>query len=66
MTLLSRHDFSERDVGSLVQFTSYIGLNWDLSSRFRIGYRFQHMSNAGLGSPNPGLNLQVLAASYRF
>lgn len=65
-TLLSRADFMDKDFGTVFQFTSYIGLNWDLNSRFRIGYRFQHMSNAGLSGSNPGLNLHVIAASFRF
>src|SRR2546428_1452519 len=40
-TLLSRHEVGSRDFGSLVQFTSHAGLNWDLGQHFRLGYRFQ-------------------------
>jgi lipid A 3-O-deacylase len=65
-TLLSRHEFATKDFGAYFQFTSHVGLNWDLSSRFRVGYRFQHMSNAGIAEPNPGLNLHMVGVSYLF
>jgi hypothetical protein len=65
-TVLSRHEFESKDFGSLYQFTSHAGLNWDLGERFRVGYRFQHMSNAGFASPNPGLNMHLFTVSYRF
>jgi hypothetical protein len=65
-TLLSRHHFGNRDFGGLFQFTTHIGLNWELLPHFQIGYRYQHMSNAGLFTPNPGLNLHMLGLSYQF
>ena len=65
-TVLSRHDFQTKDLGSLFQLTAYIELNGELSSRVRVGYRFQHISNGGLGWTNPGLNLHILAFSYKF
>jgi hypothetical protein len=48
------------------QFTSHLGVNWDFAPHWRVGYRFQHMSNAGLATPNPGLNLHIFSVSYRF
>ena len=65
-TLLSQHQFQTKDLGSYFQFTSYAGLNWDVSAHFRVLYRFQHMSNAGLASPNPGLNMHMFGMSYIF
>ncbi len=65
-TLLSQHEFQSKDLGSYFQFTSHAGLNWDFSHHFRLAYRFQHMSNAGLATPNPGLNLHMLGVSYFF
>jgi hypothetical protein len=65
-TLISRNEFETRDFGDAVQFTSHIGLYWDIAKHWRLGYRFQHMSNAGISQNNPGLNLHVLALSYRF
>jgi hypothetical protein len=65
-TLLGRERFGSLDFGSLFQFTSHAGLNFEITRRVRLGYRFQHMSNGHLSNTNPGLNLHVLAASWRF
>jgi hypothetical protein len=66
LTLISRWEFETKNFGEPVQFTSYMGLGCDLAKDWRFGYRFQHMSNAGISQSNPGLNLHVLAFSYRF
>ena len=65
-TFLSTHEFGTKDFGALLQFTSQVGLDLDLGRHFRFSYRFQHMSNGGFSSPNPGLNLNVVGLSYRF
>jgi len=63
---ISRYRFSSTDLGTRAQFTSHFGLNWDVTPHWRLGYRFQHMSNAGLKEPNPGFNLHVLSVGYLF
>jgi len=55
-----------KDFGDPIQFTTYAGIYWDFAAHFRAGYRFQHMSNAGIASPNPGLNMNVFSLSYLF
>lgn len=65
-TLLSRQVYGDKDFGIPFQFTSYAGLNLKLGSSFDVGYRFQHMSNAGLGSHNSGLSLNMFSVGYRF
>jgi len=65
-TVLSRREIGHTDFGCQFQFTSHAGLNWDIGSHFRLGYRLQHMSDAGLTDHNPGLNLHMFSASYRF
>lgn len=65
-TLLSEFDFPDKDFGGILQFTSYVGLNVELPAHLRLSYRFQHMSNGGLNGHNPGLNLHMVALSYRF
>jgi hypothetical protein len=65
-TILSRHRFDRKDLGCAFQFTSHIGLQAKLGQRVGLGYRFQHTSNAGLGNPNPGLNMHVLSLCCRF
>jgi hypothetical protein len=53
-------------LGTDIQFTSHVGLNWDFAAHWRLGYRFQHMSNADLSRDNPGLNMHLFALSYVF
>jgi lipid A 3-O-deacylase len=65
-TLLSRSDLGAKDFGTCVQFTSHLGVNWDLNRHLRFGGRIQHMSNAHLSNRNPGLNLFALGVSYVF
>ena len=65
-TLLSRYRFETQDLGFPFQFSNHIGLNWDMGWHLRLSYRFQHMSNSGLGVPNLGLNLHMVGLSYRF
>jgi hypothetical protein len=65
-TVLSRSDFTERDFGIPFQFTSSAGVRLDVSRRFSLGYQCQHMSNAGLSSRNPGLNMHMFGACLRF
>jgi len=65
-TALTRHTFGGLDLGINFQFTSYAGMNWDLTRHFGCGYRFEHMSNASLSSRNPGLNSHTFTLYYRF
>jgi hypothetical protein len=65
-TFLSRSDFGLKDFGTDIQFTTHLGVNWDFAAHWRIGYRFQHMSNANLANNNPGLNTHLFALSYVF
>jgi hypothetical protein len=65
-TLISRHDFGSAQLGGPYQFTTHVGLTWDVARHWRLGYRFQHMSNAGIYLHNPGLNIQAFSLGYVF
>lgn len=65
-TYLSRYHFSNKNLGFPLEFTSRLGVNLDFATHFRVGYRFQHMSNGGLSGDNPGLNMHIVAMSYVF
>jgi hypothetical protein len=65
-TVLSRYKFNEKDIGGRFEFTDHVGLDWHLTKCFTVGWQYQHMSNAGIYKHNPGLNLQMLSASYGF
>jgi len=65
-TYITHQDFEDKKFGIPLQFTSHIGLNVDVWSHLRVGYRYQHMSNAGFSKYNPGLNLHMFGVSYVF
>ncbi len=65
-TILTRHKFGSFDMGSLLQFTSAIGVNFQPINNWTLGYRFQHMSNAGIDKINPGLDMHAFTVAYSF
>lgn len=65
-TYISRYRFGRINLGTSAQFTTHIGLYWDVTSHWRVGYRYQHMSNGGIKEPNPGFNLHILSVGYLF
>lgn len=65
-TVLASDRVGGRDFGRHIQFTSHAGLLWDIHGMVRLGYRYQHMSNASLGDHNPGLNLHMFTVGFRF
>jgi len=63
---LSRYQFPDKDIGGPFEFTDHLGLNWHITKKFTVGWRYQHMSNAGFYAKNPGLNLLMLSTTYNF
>jgi len=64
-TFISKRVFDQDDFGSHLQFTTRGGFSLRLSRRTSLSYWIQHMSNADLASPNPGLNLHTLTFVVR-
>lgn len=64
--LLSEHEFDNLDLGGTFQFLSAFGFDYEITDAWTIGYRWLHISNAGLHDENPGMNLHALNASYGF
>lgn len=65
-SLYSEDNFGDYNIGGHIQFSSSIGLNWQICDGWALDYRFQHTSNAGLKDDNPGLNMHVLGISHNF
>jgi lipid A 3-O-deacylase len=65
-TLMSKHEFGGADFGGNFQFTSFVGLNSRVGERIAATIRVQHMSNASIYDPNPGLDQMMLGIHYRF
>lgn len=57
-TWMTETTLGDRDFGGPWQFTSHLVIQFRLSDALRFGYRIQHTSNAGLSSPNEGVDIQ--------
>lgn len=64
-TGVSRHEFDTVDLGSDIQFISHLGVRTEIGERVGLAARIQHMSNAGIESPNPGLDTAVIGVDWR-
>lgn len=42
------------------------GVRFGAQGRYELVYRYQHLSNAGLGDENPGINFHVVQLGYHF
>ena len=50
------HEGDGKDLGHLLEFKSEIQLSLDLSKSSKLGFSYNHISNASLGDKNPGAN----------
>ncbi|MCR4470014.1 acyloxyacyl hydrolase [Burkholderia sp. SCN-KJ] len=67
--LLSHPSFSSRyTMSSAFQFADMVGLGASFGSRqqYQAGFRFQHLSNASIKEPNPGIDFEQLYVQYNF
>lgn len=64
-TWLSDYKYGADDFGGQMQFSSHIGVTV-IAHPVTMGYRFQHMSNAGIYDSNPGINLHLFGLGCRF
>ncbi|WP_429300778.1 acyloxyacyl hydrolase [Paraburkholderia sp. GAS199] len=58
----------DRTFSSSFQFADMVGVGAAFGSHqeYQAGFRFQHLSNAGLEHPNPGINFSELYLQYNF
>ena len=58
----------QRQFGSSFQFGDHVGagVRFGEKSKYEIGYRYQHFSNAGIKGPNQGINFNELRLQYHF
>ncbi len=58
----------KREFGSHFSFGDHIGFGWLLGEKdhYELGYRFQHLSNAGLGDPNDGIRFHQVRLGYNY
>jgi len=65
---VSEPQLEDRDLGGNGHFTTHAVVGWYLNGaeRWHLGLRARHTSNAGLESPNPGLDIVMLELGYHF
>ena len=66
--LLSNVRFSDLNLSTSLQFGSHIGagLYFGKNQTISLVYRYQHLSNASIKQPNPGIEFHLLQVGYRF
>ena len=59
---------TQRQFGSSFQFGDHIGAGVRFGDRgqYDLGYRYQHLSNAGIKQPNQGIGYHQLRLQYHF
>ena len=59
---------TQRQFGSSFQFGDHAGagVRFGGKGQYDIGYRYQHLSNAGIKGPNQGINYHQLHLQYHF
>jgi len=63
---LAEHELGGTDLGGAFNIVGEIGVDLRPVPFFSMGYRFHHMSNAGIYDNNPGLNLHLVELAWRF
>ncbi len=62
--LLSQEDLGNKQLGSQIHFGTHLGGGYQWRNT-ELTLRVQHISNAGLGSPNPGINFLLVGLGFR-
>ena len=61
--LSDSHVSSELGFSTRFQFGDHLGIGYRFK-RYDLAVRFQHLSNAGMRNPNPGINFLLLRVQY--
>lgn len=66
--LLSRTSLGDKRFSTSFQFGDHIGagMRFGPKGRYDLGYRYQHLSNAGIKRPNSGINFHQVRFQYHF
>ena len=66
--LLSKTKIGDKNMSTNFQFGDHVGVGYRFGAKqsLDLGYRFQHLSNAGIKRPNPGINFHQIRLQYHF
>jgi hypothetical protein len=56
--------YGQEDLSGHIQFLTHGGVNVRILKNLGLGYEFQHISNADIQQPNPGLNMHNIQIIY--
>ncbi len=65
LTYMDNSMIEDREKSTQFQFADSIGFGLR-SPKYQIGYRFTHISNLNIGTPNPSLDFHQIMMFYRF
>lgn len=54
------HEGDGKDLGHVLEFKSEVQVSFDLSQSSKLGFSYNHVSNASLGDKNPGANSYMI------
>jgi hypothetical protein len=63
---LGEDRYGREDLSGHIQFLTHGGVSLRILRSLSIGYEFQHISNADIQQPNPGLNVHNIQVGYSF
>ncbi len=64
---VSREHYGSQDLGGPIQIVAEVGVTYDVTDRVGLGWRFHHISDAGIwGSKNRGVDVNLFEISYKF
>lgn len=63
---LSEDRYGREDLSGHIQFLTHGGVHLRILRSLSIGYEFQHISNADIQQPNPGLNVHNIQVGCSF
>jgi hypothetical protein len=68
MHLLSETQLGNKRYSTAFQFGEHLGFGWRFGARgaFDLGYRYQHISNADIKTPNSGADFHQIRLQYWF
>ena len=67
LAYVSTEEYGSQDLGGPVQIAAHIGITIDVTERIGLGWRFHHISDAGIwGSDNRGVDVNLFELSYKF
>ena len=66
--LQTESEISNKDFDIAFAFGSHVGggVRFGANGRYELMYRYQHLSNAGIGDDNPGINFHLVRLGYWF